>query len=80
MTFLVSAQNGSELVKAECPREEAALGVALDYIDRGFSAVQAEDAQTGAVYGAQFLVAYALSRVQAEITPIANSGSCLTGS
>jgi hypothetical protein len=37
--------------------EEAALGLALDYIDRGFSEVEVRNAETDVPFGADFLLA-----------------------
>jgi len=75
MTFRVSAQNAAAAISVDCPRPETALGVALDYLDRGFSAVHVQDSATGAAYGAQFLLGYALARAQQELQ-VPPSGAC----
>jgi hypothetical protein len=67
MTFRVSAHKATMPIFAECPREETALGIALDYLDRGYSAVQIENTKTGAAFGSQFLLAYALARAQEDV-------------
>jgi hypothetical protein len=67
MTFRVSAQNAAEAVSIDCPRQETPVGVALDYIDSGFSAVHVQDGKTGAAYGARFLLGYALARAQQDV-------------
>jgi hypothetical protein len=62
MPFCVSAESGVDAV-SECRQTEtAAIGLALDYVDRGFSAVEIRDAGSGAGFCEEFLLAYSAIR------------------
>jgi hypothetical protein len=58
MSFHVSAESEVRPVCDTRQTREAAIGLALNYIDQGFSAVGVRDAGTGASYGEEFLLAY----------------------
>jgi hypothetical protein len=50
MSFFVSAESGVDSISEPRQTEPAAIGLALDYIDRGFSAVEIRDADSGAIF------------------------------
>jgi hypothetical protein len=62
MPFFVSAESGVDAVSERRQTEPAAVGLALDYIDRGFSAVEIKDSGTGAGFCEEFLLAYSAIR------------------
>ena len=62
MPFFVSAESGVDAVSERRQTEPAAIGLALDYVDRGFSAVEIKDAGSGAGLCEEFLLAYSAIR------------------
>jgi hypothetical protein len=60
--FFVSAESGVDPISEPRQTEPAAIGLALDYIDRGFSAVEIRDAGSGASFFEDFLLAYSAIR------------------
>ena len=58
MSFFVSAESGVDSISEPRQTEPAAIGLALDYIDRGFFAVEIRDAGSGAIFCEEFLLAY----------------------
>jgi hypothetical protein len=62
MPFFVSAESGADVVSERRQTEPAAIGLALDYVDWGFSAVEIKDASSGASFCEEFLRAYSAIR------------------
>ena len=62
MSFFVSAESGVDSISEPRQTEPAAIGLALDYIDRGFFAVEIRDAGSGAIFCEEFLLAYSTIR------------------
>ena len=62
MSFFVSAESGVHAVSERRQTEPAAIGLALDYIDQGFSAVEIRDPYSGARFFEEFLLAYSIIR------------------
>jgi hypothetical protein len=60
--FFVSAESGVDPISEPRQTEPAAIGLALDYIDRGFSAVEIRDAGNGASFFEDFLLGYSAIR------------------
>jgi hypothetical protein len=60
--FFVSAESGVDPISEPRQTEPAAIGLALDYIDRGFSAVEIRDAGNGASFFEHFLLGYSAIR------------------
>jgi hypothetical protein len=62
MPFFVSAESGVHPVSEARQTEPAAIGLALDYVDGGFSEVEIREANTGAIFAKEFLLAYSINR------------------
>jgi hypothetical protein len=54
MPFFVSAESGVDPISEPRQTEPAAIGFALDYIDRGFSALEIRDARSSASFFEDF--------------------------
>jgi hypothetical protein len=67
MPFFVSAESGVDAVSERRQTEPAAIGLALDYIDRGFSANEIKDAGSGAEFCEEFLLAYSAMRLAMKL-------------